>query len=197
MADIRLVVFDLGGVLLRLRDPVANFRLAGAHDEFLERWLLSPAVRDFERGAIDAAVFADRIIEELGLAFSRDAFLERFDAWPEALYPDTLALLDSLPAGIRSALLSNTNAAHWGRSDIAGLLSGRFDWEFLSYQTGLLKPDAEAYRHVIDTCGVKPEEVLFFDDNPRNVQAAARIGIDAHACTCPADAGAVIERRFS
>ncbi len=197
MADIRLVVFDLGGVLLRLRDPVANFGLTGPHHEFLERWLMSPAVRDFERGTIDAGAFAERIVEELGLPFSREAFLERFDAWPEALFPDTLALLDSLPAGVRSALLSNTNAAHWGRPDIAGLLAGRFDWEFLSYRTGLLKPDTEAYRHVLDTCCVAPEEVLFFDDNPKNVQAAASIGIGAHTSTCPAGARAVLERRFS
>jgi glucose-1-phosphatase len=194
LADISLVVFDLGGVLLRLRDPIANFGIAGAQGEFLERWLMSPSVRDFERGAIDAGVFAERVVAELGLPFTCEAFLERFDAWPEALHPDTPALLDSIPEGVRSALLSNTNAAHWGRSDIAGVLSGRFDWEFLSFRTGLLKPDAEAYRHVIDTCGVNPEEVLFFDDNPRNVQAASRIGISAHSCTCPAEAGAVINR---
>ncbi len=194
MADIRLVVFDLGGVLLRLRDPVANFGISGSEHAFLERWLLSPSVREFERGAIDAAAFAGRMVQELGLPFSRQEFLERFDAWPEALYPETPALLDSIPDGIHRALLSNTNAAHWGRPDVAGALAGRFDWEFLSFRTGLLKPDAEAYRHVVDTCRVKPEEVLFFDDNPRNVKAAARIGIAAHACTCPADAAAVMDR---
>lgn len=189
-----LVVFDLGGVLIRLRDPLETFGLSGTEGDFLERWLLSPTVRELERGAIDIATFARSMLAELGLAMHPAEFLERFNAWPDRLYPDAMALLDAIPEGIPRALLSNMNAAHWGREDIFGALAGRFDREFLSFRTGLLKPDAAAFEQVLDAYAIAPAKVLFFDDNPRNVSAAARLGIDARLCRGPAEALPVIRQ---
>lgn len=49
-ADIELVLLDMGGVLLNLRSPLATFDLDVHQDDFMETWLLSPAVRKFESG---------------------------------------------------------------------------------------------------------------------------------------------------
>lgn len=188
------IVFDLGGVLLELRDPIENFRLQMPESEFLERWLLSPSVRAFERGSIDAEAFARSIVDEMRLQMEWPDFLVRFDAWPLALFPDTLALLGDIPPGIKRGLLSNTNAIHWGRADISGCLAGRFDREFLSYQTRLLKPDRESFLQVPESLGCRPREILYFDDNPRNVSAAAATGMQAHMARNPADVRQVLLR---
>jgi putative hydrolase of the HAD superfamily len=192
--DIKVAVFDLGGVLLKLKDPVTNFSLALSEQEFLERWLKSPSVREFERGASDAETFGRAIVRELGLTMGWQDFLERFDAWPEQIYPETPALLDAVPEGIGRALLSNTNAAHWGRSDIASILSARLDRTFLSFRTGLLKPDREAFLQVIDSYALPADAFLFFDDNPLNVSAAAEIGMHAVLCKGPRKALTVLEK---
>lgn len=189
---VRAVVFDLGGVLLELRDPIANFGLEMAEAEFLQRWLLSPSVRQFECGAIGSEAFARSIVPELALSMAWEEFLRRFDAWPERLFPDTLPLLDAIPSGTWCGLLSNTNAIHWGRDDISGILAGRFDREFLSYRTGLLKPDPASFAQVSSGFGCAPGEVLYFDDNPLNVEAAAANGMQAHLARRPADALRVI-----
>ena len=175
----KVILFDLGGVLLNLNDPIETFGLKISEVEFMERWLRSPAVREFERGAIDAESFARLIVTEAELPYDWQEFLQRFDSWPDRLFDETIGVLNAIPDNIKLALLSNINALHWGRDDIAGQLGGCFDHSFLSYETGLMKPDWEAFELVVNTYECRPVEILFFDDNPLNVTAAANYGIQA------------------
>lgn len=186
--DTKVAVFDLGGVLLKLRDPVDTFKVRMPVTLFLERWLKSPAVRDFERGAADAETFAKAVVREMELAMDWQQFLRRFDQWPERIFPETTTLLDSLPEGVLKVLLSNTNAAHWGRDDIGPAISARFHKTFLSFETGLVKPDREAFQQVIDAYALPAHTFLFFDDNPLNVAAAVESGMQAVLCKGPAEA---------
>ena len=188
----KVVVFDLGGVLLQLRNPIRTFGLDMTEATFLERWLKSPGVREFERGAVDAETFARSMVRELELDMQWQEFLRRFDSWPERIFPEAMALLDAVPAGIGRALLSNINASHWGRTDIAGALDGHFDRIFLSFRTGLLKPDPQAFAQVATAFGLPAEALLFFDDNPLNVSAAIESGMQAFICNGPPDARRVL-----
>jgi putative hydrolase of the HAD superfamily len=43
----------------------------------------------------------------------------------------------------------------------------------VSRETGLLKPDGEAFQHVIRQTRSSPERIMFFDDSQRNVDSAA------------------------
>ncbi len=176
---IRVLLFDLGGVLLKLRDPIETFGLQIDAAEFKQQWLRSPSVRQFESGVIDVEAFARKIVAEAELPYDWQEFVRRFNAWPERLFDQTLSVLQAIPASYHRALLSNINALHWGREDIAGSLAGCFDQSFLSYQTGLTKPDREAYELVVETYDCRPDEVLFFDDNSTNVRAAADYGMQA------------------
>jgi FMN phosphatase YigB (HAD superfamily) len=191
-AQPKAVVFDLGGVLLRLRNPIENFELAITEPEFLDLWLRSTSVREFERGALDAPSFARSVVEELALPMDWRRFLDRFDAWPQTLFPDTLAMLGTIPPGIRRVLLSNTNASHWGREEISGALAGIFDREFLSFRTGHLKPDRAAFDQVREACGCDFRELLFFDDSPGNIAAARSFGLQAHLSRGPAEARRIL-----
>ena len=175
----KVILFDLGGVLLNLNDPIETFGLKISEVEFMERWLRSPSVRTFESGGMNTEEFARNIVAEAELPYDWQEFLQRFDAWPGQLFKQTLSVLQAIPAKYNRALLSNINALHWGRDDIAGQLAGCFDHAFLSYETGLIKPDREAFELVVNTCNCKPCEILFFDDSPLNVTAAADYGIQA------------------
>ena len=48
---------------------------------------------------------------------------------------------------------------------------------FLSYETGHVKPDREAFELITETFECRPDEVLFFDDSPLSVTAAADYGM--------------------
>ena len=73
-------------------------------------------------------------------------------------------------------------------------LSGRLDRTFLSFRTGLLKPDREAFAQVTAAYELPAEAFLFFDDNPLNISAATAIGMNAALCKCPADALRVLQK---
>ena len=177
--QIRVILFDLGGVLLRLNDPIETFGLQISHVEFKERWLRSPSVRKFESGAVDTEEFARNIVSEAELPYDWQEFIRRFDAWPDRLFDETIDVLGAIPATYKRALLSNINALHWGRDDISGPIVDNVDRTFLSYETGLVKPDREAFELVTKTFECQPEEIMFFDDSPSNVSAAADFGMQA------------------
>lgn len=191
---VKILLFDLGGVLFKLRDPIETFSFNMNRSEFGQRWILSTTVRKFESGELQAREFAENITAEFNLPYDWQEFLQRFDYWPECFYPGALHLLDSIPQGIELALLSNTNARHWNREDIAGALEGRLDSIFLSYKTGALKPDAAAFEGVIAAYRCDPDEILFFDDNPLNVAAAQSAGLQSARTNGSGEAENVLRR---
>lgn len=54
-----------------------------------------------------------------------------------------------------------------------------FDVLSLSYEMGYVKPDKMAFQVALGELGVLAEEAIFIDDQPRNVQAAKDLGIQA------------------
>jgi len=175
----KVILFDLGGVLLRLNDPIATFGLDIELSEFKDRWLQSPSVRKYESGGMNHDEFARNIVAEAALPYDSDEFIRRFDAWPDRLFDETLIVLQAIPPKFHRALLSNINPLHWRRDEIEGQLTGYFDHTFLSYETGLIKPDHDAFDLVVKSFDCSPDEVLFFDDSLMNVEAAAEYGLHA------------------
>lgn len=58
-------------------------------------------------------------------------------------------------------------------------LSRYLNWTFVSWKTGLRKPDPRAFLNAAKTLDVSPEQCLFVDDRPANVDAARALGMDA------------------
>jgi len=111
--DIRVLLFDVGGVLVQLSGVDTMLEWLGnavTTDELWRMWLQSESVRKFETGRIDANEFADGVISEFGLAVEPQLFLESFAGWPTGLYPGTLEMLALIPPSYRRALLSNSNS---------------------------------------------------------------------------------------
>src|SRR5262249_37093249 len=50
----------------------------------------------------------------------------------------------------------------------------------ISSDVGCRKPDAAIFRALLERCGFRADELLFVDDRPANVDAAAALGIRAH-----------------
>lgn len=89
-------------------------------------------------------------------------------------YPETLKVMNFLKhKPVEICLLSN---ALPNLSDTAQGLA-HSENVFVSYKLGLLKPDIEIYQKVLLKLNAKPEEVIFIDDKPKNVNAAKSIGI--------------------
>lgn len=67
----------------------------------------------------------------------------------------------------------------------------------VSWEVHLCKPDPAIYRALLERYGLKPEETVFTDDMPENIEAAQKLGIQAHQFTGAADLERCLREDFS
>lgn len=183
----RAVLFDLGGVFIKLGGVVPMIELSGLGDgtEVWRRWLTSPRVRQFERGQCTAEEFADGMVAEWDLSISPAEFLALFNVWPEALFEGSAELVAEVARRVPVGCLSNNNAAHWDKCRDEWGMGDWFTWELLSHEVGMVKPDPEIFAHAIEVVGLPADQILFVDDHPMNVEAALVAGLNAHQVAGP------------
>lgn len=176
--DFEFVLFDLGGVLVRLGGVTAMRHLAGieSDEELWHRWLTCRWVRSFERGACSTNEFAAGMVADWDLAITSEEFIQQFRAWPEGLIDGAELLVEAVAGCVRVGCISNTNTLHSARVAQMGGLMGRFEFAFLSHELGLVKPDRELFDHVSADLGVAPGRAVFLDDNAANVTEATAAG---------------------
>src|ERR1700753_2924272 len=112
---IDLVLFDLGGVLIRPGGVASMRALAGIDsDEALwERWLACRWVQRFEAGSCSPEEFADGVVGDWGLSLEPAAVLGGCGRWPEPPFDGALELVDEVRATVPTGFLSNMNSFQW------------------------------------------------------------------------------------
>jgi glucose-1-phosphatase len=176
--DVDVVLFDLGGVLIELGGVAYLQTMAGiADDEAVwQKWLTSPWVRRFEAGQCSADEFSGGVVSEWHLPVTPDRFLEIFRDWPVGPLPGSSELLADVQRRVPIGCLSNTNTLHWDHQFARWPILGMFDYRFLSFDLGLVKPDRSVFKAVADRLPVGADRVLFLDDNVLNSDAARSFG---------------------
>ncbi len=190
------VLFDIGGVLVSLDGVPSLSRLLGIDDSrenIHRRWLACPSVILHETGKLTSEEFAREFVNDMELAISPESFLAEFDAWLTGVHPGAFELVNEIPGRYRVAALSNMSATHWHRIRNTGWPK-RFEAVFVSCETGLLKPGAEAFEAALRGMELPAAEILFLDDSEYNVHAARTLGMHAHVVNSPTEARAVLER---
>ena len=193
--DVEFVLFDLGGVLIELGGIAMLKELAGiATDEAVwAEWLACPWVRRFETGRCSAREFSAGVVSEWQLDVTPERFLDMFRAWPIGPYPGAQDLLECVRRSVPIGCLSNTNALHWEHQSVAWPMLGMFDRTFLSFELGLVKPDADIFEAVADALPVDRRSVLYLDDVAQNTDAARAFGFRSEQVRGPAGCRAVLE----
>jgi len=184
---IKNVVLDLGAVLLDidLEAFKSELKLIRDENQFQFNHEEVGLYGAYERGELSTEAF----FETLAAQFSGRVELSRLQkAWAMILkepIPESIQFLQSIQGEYRVFLLSNTNDAHRKQFDQTfdrylgkGMFYGLFEHAFLSYEMGVIKPNDEIYRKVLDQAGLKATETLFVDDNEANVAAAKNLGIE-------------------
>jgi HAD superfamily hydrolase (TIGR01509 family) len=132
---------------------------------------------DFELGRLDEGAFLRGFFRDRR-AFDHAAFLAAMSAAYRYL-PGMEGLLAAL-AGRGYAIHALSNYPVWYRRIEARLGLLRYlSWSFVSCDTGLRKPDPEAFRLAARTLGVEPGACLFLDDREENCAAARALGMEA------------------
>ncbi len=182
VTSIKVLLFDLGGVLVEfsgVRDIAPFLRERLSESEILEHWRRCPHTRQFGLGKLSREEFGERFVRDWNLNLSPEDFLREFRIWSKRLLPGAVDLLALLRPSFRLAALSNSNELHWERNSNDLGVTGLFEVAISSHQIGACKPDRAAYLIALERLGVSPETVMFFDDVPAHVEAAAALGIHA------------------
>jgi HAD superfamily hydrolase (TIGR01509 family) len=174
----QIILFDLGGVLVDLADPVTSIGLSISGEEFWAIWLSSPLVQQFETGRLSASEFVTQFGAILGFD-DADEFDRALRSWHLPLFDGAEKALQDLTNSNTIALLSNTNEIHWQHVESQTDVFADFAKVFLSYETGNAKPHPAAFHDVVEHFDCEPQNIVFFDDNMGNVAAARAEGLRA------------------
>ncbi|MFW5740904.1 MAG: HAD family hydrolase [Myxococcota bacterium] len=173
--DTPVLLLDVMGTLVH--DPFYEIVPAffGMSFEQLLREKHPTAWIEFELGEIAEEEFLPRFFRD-GRTYSYAGLKEamrRGYAWLPGM-EDLVARLAR--AAVPMHALSNYTPWYRMIEDRTGL--SRFvPWSFVSCETGVRKPDPEAYLHAARTLSVPPSVCLFIDDRERNCEAAAGVGM--------------------
>jgi putative hydrolase of the HAD superfamily len=195
----RGVILDYGGVL-SLEPSAASLErlhaLCGLEaPRFAAAWLEHR--HGYDLGELSAVDYWERVTgrryDDDGLAEVVAADVESWAATNESMVAWVHALK---AAGLRVGLLSNMPREHWLAFERLHAWLDACDAITVSWEHGLVKPDAAIYRLCLDGLGLAPGEALFVDDRPDNVEAAARLGLHALRFTGVAELRDELAARF-
>ncbi|MGH9455217.1 MAG: HAD family hydrolase [Candidatus Acidiferrales bacterium] len=180
---IRAVVFDYGNVLSQPQTTADAERLAALcgteFSRFSELYWRSRLA--YDRADLTAGDYWAAILEAAGRTLSREQLRELIaidgHSWAR---PNVAAIrwVEQLrKAGLRLAVLSNMplEIRQYVISHCAWLSC--FHHLTFSCDVGRVKPEAEIYQECLRSLDLPPEEILFLDDRPENVDAAMGLGI--------------------
>ena len=175
-----IILFDLGGVLVELDQRPENTcwfdpNLTPAQN--WHNWLTDPNVQRFEQGLISAESFATDIIANQRLNITVDQFYIAFKKWVVGFYPEVWSLLEQLAQHYKLAVFSNISELHWPPLFQKLKQQGLISDYFASYLIHRAKPDPDSFLFVAEQMEVKPDSVLFLDDNILNVKGATKAGM--------------------
>jgi len=158
------------------------YRMGFAGDTFNTAWYLRRLLPPGVEVAYLSAVGDDAPSRRME-GFMRDAGLV-----PELAVREGGAVglyMISLKDGERSFSYWRANSAARSLADDLDALglAGRFHAVVNSSEAGLRKPAPEMFERALEAGGVLTDEALFVDDERRNVEAAAALGIVAHRFT--------------
>ena len=187
---IKNLVFDMGGVLIDLDRSrcVAAFTAIGFPQagDMLSNYAGLGALGELEAGQITPAEFFDRVRLESGLPLTDAQITAALNEFLTGLPAYKLQMLLDLRKRFKVYLLSNTNAVMMPHIRATyftqqGLtFDDYFDRAFLSYEMGSIKPGEEIFCRMMAEGGIRPEESLFIDDGPANIETAARLGFGTY-----------------
>src|SRR5262245_40232037 len=180
---IEVIYFDLGKVIVDFDHSLAaqellkvsRLSLAEAMAVLSDGELIS----EYETGRLSTQEHYRKVCSRLQM----DVTIEKFqELWGSMFLPEPLlseSFLLALKKHYRLMLLSNTNEMHFDfvvrHYPILRIIEDRL----LSYQAGCMKPQPRIFELAIQKAGVAPENILFTDDRPENIDAARQIGIQA------------------
>ncbi len=182
-SSLRAVILDYGDVISLPADPAVMLWMAAMFQVPIDRFrqTYSNFRHDYDRGALEAAEYWQKIGDASGVTLDEEQIVELRKAdvtmWGR-LNPAILNWAKELRlAGFKTAVLSNMHYDMVEHLRANGEWTECFDFLTLSSTLGMAKPEPDIFHHCLKGLGVSAEEAMFIDDRDANIEAAVRLGI--------------------
>lgn len=184
------ILFDVGGVIIRPLDPEAAQQRRDTLAQSLgfssgdEMWLHFYTSEEWtlcKTGRMARDEMWARLLRPYGIVDreEHEQFLAQLH-YTEGIHPEMEQLIAHLHGQFRLGILSNWDEELESILEEELGISHYFQAIMNSARIGVAKPDDEAFHIALERLSARPGEVFFIDDQERNTEAAAQIGIDAH-----------------
>jgi len=184
-ANMKVMVFDLGGVLIRIsrswEEAADRANVTLREEHVVSGSLVRPRGNqaDLQRGLVDFETFIEREQDRLGGGYATDDLSRLHGHWLQGEYEGVADIVQRLgQAGVMTATLSNTDAEHWKSLAELPAIKG-LDVHALSFRLGMLKPGDEIYHAAEEMFDATGPSICYLDDLRENVEAALRCGWNA------------------
>jgi HAD superfamily hydrolase (TIGR01509 family) len=174
-------IFDIGGVLINYDFHKVIENLAGQYEcdlEVLNGLFTYDTLYQVETGRISCSDFYEGRICRALPGISYEAWIRAFEEDYTVNAAAFDLMLELKRKGRKVYILSNLAEFH--KIAIERKVPGFFqycDHNFFSFEMGYHKPEPEIFRTLCETIGEKPENCVFFDDVPKNVEGARKAGM--------------------
>ena len=177
---IRGVLFDLGGVVVDFSNDNYYRMLAeksGRTAKEVRALIENKPLIMLEEGRSTTDEFERNIAKSLGIPKDE---IEWYEFYKRAvrINEDVEALVGELKKDYMTAFVSNIDKSRY-RYTLKILDLDLFDYRFASCSVGFRKPDRRIMEFALKRMKLKPEEAVFIDNMPENVDSARKIGISA------------------
>lgn len=173
--NIKAIAFDFWGVFAKMDAPM--YKYMKQHD-------ISPDKYSKEIHDLIIAHDLDKLTEKQFLQeCSKIIRLEipyslcRYVYKEGTLNDELIEIVKKLKTKYKIALLTNNNKAYCDEYLFKTGLDKLFDVMVISYQVSCRKPSPEIYQILIKKLNLKPEEILFTDDDPAKLPPAEAQGM--------------------
>ncbi|MHB9287245.1 HAD family hydrolase [Halobacteriales archaeon Cl-PHB] len=176
----KAVCFDMDGVLVDSEDYWVELE----REELLPQVVPDEPVDPAETTGMNYRDIYDYLDREYETAWTKQAFVDWYDAAAETIYGEQVAILpgaaalvaDLRNAGVAVALVSSSPV------DWIETVTERFDLEFDAIVSGDAfdgegKPHPAIFEHAADRLGVDPSETVAVEDSGHGVESASRAGM--------------------
>lgn len=181
--NIRAVIWDFGGVLLRTEDYSGREQLAnnlGRSRAELEDLVFNGVSGErVQLGLISDQEHWNNVRLGLGLSLSELLVFQKAFWSGDRLDYQLIEFIRALRPRYKTGLLSNNFPSLRQTMREVWRIEDAFDTIIVSAEVGLLKPDKRIYRLALDELQVAPEESIFVDDFELNLSGAHAVGMES------------------
>ena len=182
----RIFLFDLGNVLAKSLDDYYLYNKLNCkipYNEFLQYWWSDDLVLKAHMGLATDDEHVEALLKFCKSDLSINQFYEIYNSLDNSFYDETMEIINELKnKGYKVGLLSNLRLMDYKRYE-EQIKKINFDYLFLSYEIKCIKPSSDIYLQVIDALDCEADNIIFFDDNQKNVNGAKQLGINAYQVT--------------